>query len=178
MKGGGGAIYILCFKLYKNGIFIFKFIYYRNQKTDSKKINRKKIRIRQKRSFNKKVITIIAIKLVCILLQSILQKNPRQKNKLKEFRFKTVPGINHLCLDCAERYESQDYCCYCETIYFESTDGQDGKVWIMCEECEKWSHLDCEQKYQSKNINELLEDDKYVHMCQICKKKPKVPVSK
>jgi hypothetical protein len=47
------------------------------------------------------------------------------------------------------QYEKESYCFYCKQIYFDFSD--DGKEWIMCDECERWVHTECADYYPNTN---------------------------
>ena len=47
----------------------------------------------------------------------------------------------NLCHDCMSQYKKEFYCLYCKQIYSDNSD--DGKEWIMCDECERWVHSEC-----------------------------------
>lgn len=50
------------------------------------------------------------------------------------------------CEYCIEAYKRNQKCDYCQQVYFDSADDadMDGKKWIECSRCKKWSHTDCE----------------------------------
>lgn len=54
-----------------------------------------------------------------------------------------------LCEKCYKAYSSGNYCYYCHTVYREYEHGTqyyDRKKWIQCDYCQKWHHMQCEEK--------------------------------
>jgi hypothetical protein len=62
---------------------------------------------------------------------------------------------------CIRQYEKDSYCLYCKQIYFDFSD--DGKEWIMCDECERWVHTECADFFPSTNTAAIFN-------CLKCKK--------
>ena len=61
--------------------------------------------------------------------------------KLTKYNLTHENDPNNLCRECKELYNKELYCLYCKQIYSDNTD--DGKEWIMCDECERWVHTEC-----------------------------------
>ena len=54
-----------------------------------------------------------------------------------------------LCEKCYAAYKLGNYCYYCNIIYrdFEfNTQYYDKKKWIQCDYCQRWQHIQCEEK--------------------------------
>lgn len=78
-----------------------------------------------------------------------------------------------LCEKCYEAYKLENYCFYCNAIYrnFQFNEQYyDRKKWILCEYCEKWQHMQCEEKKGVyKNIEKLALDKNFKYMCPFCR---------
>ena len=78
-----------------------------------------------------------------------------------------------LCEKCYEAYKQESYCFYCNAIYrnFQFNEQYyDRKKWILCEYCEKWQHMQCEEKKGIyKNIEKLAMDKNFKYMCPFCR---------
>lgn len=57
---------------------------------------------------------------------------------------------------CAEAYKGNQFCVFCKQIYLENgvNADADGKAWIECDKCKKWGHMECEEKYRKKDIQQ------------------------
>ena len=79
-----------------------------------------------------------------------------------------------LCEKCHKAYASGNYCYYCNTIYREyeyGTQYYDKKKWIQCDYCQKWQHIQCEEKKgKYENIEELSLNPNFKYMCPFCRK--------
>lgn len=79
-----------------------------------------------------------------------------------------------LCEKCYDAYKLENYCYYCNSIYrnFQFNEQYyDRKKWILCEYCEKWQHMQCEEKKGIyKNIEKLAMDKNFKYMCPFCRK--------
>lgn len=79
-----------------------------------------------------------------------------------------------LCEKCFKAYSTGNYCYYCNTIYREyeyGTQYYDRKKWIQCDYCQKWHHMQCEEKKgKYENIEELSLNTNFKYMCPICRK--------
>jgi hypothetical protein len=64
-----------------------------------------------------------------------------QKFKNTKYNQTHENNVENLCPTCVKQYEKELFCFYCKQIYFDFTD--DGKEWIMCDECERWVHTEC-----------------------------------
>lgn len=78
-----------------------------------------------------------------------------------------------LCKKCYEAFKLENYCYYCNAIYrnFQFNEQYyDRKKWILCEYCEKWQHMQCEEKKGVyKNIEKLAMDKNFNYMCPFCR---------
>lgn len=44
-----------------------------------------------------------------------------------------------ICKPCFEAYKANQYCHFCQQIYFDNdSNANDDKDWIECEECKHW----------------------------------------
>ena len=79
-----------------------------------------------------------------------------------------------LCEKCYKAYSSGNYCYYCHTVYREYEHGTqyyDRKKWIQCDYCQKWHHMQCEEKKgKYENIEELSLNSNFKYMCPFCRK--------
>ena len=79
-----------------------------------------------------------------------------------------------LCEKCYKAYSSGNYCYYCHTVYREYEHGTqyyDRKKWIQCDYCQKWHHMQCEEKKgKYENIEELSTNSNFKYMCPFCRK--------
>ncbi|CAD8100444.1 unnamed protein product [Paramecium sonneborni] len=113
------------------------------------------------------------------LQQKISCQNNNCQNKRKnlnetQFKDKTIL----LCNRCLNNFHSNNYCEYCIQIY-DPTLGyeMDDKQWIMCEKCNRWNHVDCEQTLGQQNLTKITHQTKY--QCSQCQKNIKLqPKSK
>ena len=83
----------------------------------------------------------------------------------------------HLCMNCYQAFQKEQYCYYCGIIYREYKGKKgfnDNKTWIACEYCSHWEHLQCEEMNGLfKNLSVLIKDNKFKYMCPICREKEK-----
>ena len=79
-----------------------------------------------------------------------------------------------LCEKCYKAYSSGNYCYYCHSVYREYEHGTqyyDRKKWIQCDYCQKWHHMQCEEKKgKYENIEELSLNANFKYMCPFCRK--------
>ena len=79
-----------------------------------------------------------------------------------------------LCEKCYKAYSSGNYCYYCHSVYREYEHGTqyyDRKKWIQCDYCQKWHHMQCEEKKgKYENIEELSLNSNFKYMCPFCRK--------
>ena len=79
-----------------------------------------------------------------------------------------------LCEKCYKAYSSGNYCYYCHSVYREYEHGTqyyDRKKWIQCDYCQKWHHMQCEEKKgKYENIEELSLNTNFKYMCPFCRK--------
>ena len=79
-----------------------------------------------------------------------------------------------LCEKCYKAYSSGNYCYYCHCVYREYEHGTqyyDRKKWIQCDYCQKWIHMQCEEKKgKYENIEELSLNTNFKYMCPFCRK--------
>jgi hypothetical protein len=92
-------------------------------------------------------------------------------------RIKTIKArATLLCADCSNAYKNGQYCYYCHTIYRDNLSEayNDNKTWIMCDYCESWHHMQCEEaKGTYTNISNLVNDPQFKYMCFNCRNKSK-----
>ena len=77
-----------------------------------------------------------------------------------------------LCEKCHNAYKLGNYCYYCNIIYrdFEfNTQYYDKKKWIQCDYCQRWQHIQCEEKKgKYSNVEELAMNPNFKYMCPFC----------
>ena len=77
-----------------------------------------------------------------------------------------------LCEKCYAAYKLGNYCYYCNIIYrdFEfNTQYYDKKKWIQCDYCQRWQHIQCEEKKgKYNNVEELAMNPNFKYMCPFC----------
>ena len=117
-------------------------------------------------SFNKKCENKIC---------TYLADNPHKLFYSKFFASTSYKSKNlWLCEKCYKAYASGNYCYYCNTIYREYEHGTqyyDKKKWIQCDYCQKWQHMQCEEKKgKYENIEELSLNSNFKYMCPFCRK--------
>ena len=92
--------------------------------------------------------------------------------------FSYKPQSLFLCRDCFEAFRLGNYCYFCNVIYRDFAFNQqyyDRKKWILCEYCQKWQHMQCEEKKgKYKNIEELAMNANFKYMCPFSRKENKV----
>ncbi|CAK69191.1 unnamed protein product (macronuclear) [Paramecium tetraurelia] len=83
--------------------------------------------------------------------------------------------ILFFCDKCSKLYNKGNFCDFCEQVY-GSYDDEAG--WVQCDQCQKWNHIACEQKYRNQNIENEPETTPY--HCLTCSKniKKTKPVKK
>lgn len=88
--------------------------------------------------------------------------------------FSYKPQTMWLCDKCFAAYKLGNYCYFCNVIYRDFEFNQqyyDRKKWILCEYCQKWEHMQCEEKKgKYKNIEELALNSNFKYMCPFCRK--------
>ena len=79
-----------------------------------------------------------------------------------------------LCEKCYNAFKLGNYCYYCNIIYrdFEfNTQYYDKKKWIQCDYCQRWQHIQCEEKKgKYNNVEELAMNPNFKYMCPFCRK--------
>ena len=77
-----------------------------------------------------------------------------------------------LCEKCYNAFKLGNYCYYCNIIYrdFEfNTQYYDKKKWIQCDYCQRWQHIQCEEKKgKYSNVEELAMNPNFKYMCPFC----------
>lgn len=77
-----------------------------------------------------------------------------------------------LCSKCYTAWKLGQYCYYCNIIYRDFSFNQqyyDNKTWIECDYCQKWTHLECEEKKgKLNNIKKLIKNEAFKYMCPFC----------
>ena len=68
-----------------------------------------------------------------------------------------------LCNACGLKYSKYQYCPYCNYIYYKGEDWNSKYVWISCDNCPRWVHVDCEKKHKH---GTFYYDNKY--LCPTC----------
>ena len=79
-----------------------------------------------------------------------------------------------LCVTCYKAWRNNQYCYYCDVIYVDgsSSNYNDPKNWVMCDFCDMWQHIKCEEdKGHYQNLSNLIEDSQFKYMCPTCRKK-------
>ncbi|KAL4497285.1 hypothetical protein ABPG72_011220 [Tetrahymena utriculariae] len=49
------------------------------------------------------------------------------------------------CDLCCQRYQEKHFCYYCQQVYFDDYNIDD-REWILCDTCDRWCHLHCEEE--------------------------------
>jgi hypothetical protein len=78
------------------------------------------------------------------------------------------------CRPCSEAITLKQYCDYCKQIYRDTAHKNaivDGEDWILCEECKRWTHIQCEAKNGREDIELLILDPKFTYSCKDCSSK-------
>ena len=106
---------------------------------------------------------------------TFLADNPHKLFQAKFFASTSYKPKNlWLCEKCYKAYSSGNYCYYCHTVYREYKHGTqyyDRKKWIQCDYCQKWHHMQCEEKKgKYENIEELSLNANFKYMCPFCRK--------
>ena len=91
-------------------------------------------------------------------------------NSIKEKRRISIKGMKtqerKLCEKCCEAVDKSNFCYYCNAIYRDEL--TDNAVWVKCEFCCRWVHVDCEvtkgKKYSTKEELGKVND----YMCPVC----------
>ncbi|CAD8115504.1 unnamed protein product [Paramecium primaurelia] len=107
------------------------------------------------------------------LQQKISCQNNNCQNKRKKLNETQINGQTILlCNRCINNFNSNNYCEYCIQIY-DPTLGyeMDDKQWIMCEKCNRWNHVECEQSQGKQNLIKITYQTQY--LCSQCHKKIK-----
>lgn len=78
-----------------------------------------------------------------------------------------------LCEKCYLAWKQEHYCYYCNVIYRDFSFNQqyyDQKIWIQCDYCERWQHIQCEEnKGNLCNIEEMNRDEDFKYKCPFCR---------
>ncbi len=79
-----------------------------------------------------------------------------------------------LCEKCYNAFKLGNYCYYCNIIYRDfdfNTQYYDKKKWIQCDYCQRWQHIQCEEKKgKYNNVEELAMNPNFKYMCPFCRK--------
>jgi hypothetical protein len=79
-----------------------------------------------------------------------------------------------LCPQCTLAFSQKQYCQYCKQIYRDTSPTNaivDGLDWIQCEDCRRWTHIQCEAKNSKADIEMLIHDPKFNYYCAACSKR-------
>lgn len=78
-------------------------------------------------------------------------------------------------MTCQDAYNKNQFCDFCKQIYYDgNSEVTDGKEWVVCDQCEKWNHVDCViHESTDPKIKEKLADDGYKYFCLTCTKNKK-----
>lgn len=60
-------------------------------------------------------------------------------------KVKMSAGFKWMCGLCEKAFKNNQFCSFCETLYFLEA-GSDNKVWIGCDLCDRWVHMDCDER--------------------------------
>ncbi|GAB5372934.1 hypothetical protein AAMO2058_001706900, partial [Amorphochlora amoebiformis] len=79
-----------------------------------------------------------------------------------------------LCNGCGIALSQEKFCPHCEQVYRQSNkNGFDGKEWISCVNCTRWSHVECEARNWSLQITDIYEQTKksldVMYLCAECR---------
>jgi hypothetical protein len=90
-------------------------------------------------------------------------------------RVKNKNNVMNLCTTCAEAWNNKQFCYYCNVIYADNATTScyyDTKNWVMCDYCEMWQHIQCEEiQGFYLNFGQLLEEKEFKYMCPLCRRK-------
>lgn len=78
-----------------------------------------------------------------------------------------------LCSVCTNAYDQKQFCEFCSQIYLENTNelsALDGKEWAQCEDCERWTHVDCLGREYNKTRDEVVAAS-FKYICCECNDK-------
>ena len=106
---------------------------------------------------------------------AVVVDNPNNIYHLKFMANQSVKVHSQwLCDKCYKAFQLGNYCYYCNMIYREFSFNQqyyDRKKWIQCDYCQKWQHMQCEErKGKFSNIEELALNQNFKYMCPFCRK--------
>mmetsp|Transcript_16458 Transcript_16458/g.22977 ORF Transcript_16458/g.22977 Transcript_16458/m.22977 type:complete len:471 (+) Transcript_16458:29-1441(+) len=78
------------------------------------------------------------------------------------------------CRKCAISYDNDRFCARCHQIYRQQdSDGFDGKEWLECSECLRWTHVECEVSCgfsQAPSLySEYKENGEVLYLCPHCR---------
>ncbi|CAK87266.1 unnamed protein product (macronuclear) [Paramecium tetraurelia] len=104
------------------------------------------------------------------LQQQISCQNNNCQNKRKNLNETQIKGKTVLlCNRCLSNFHSNNYCEFCIQIYDPNLGYEmDDKQWIMCEKCNRWNHVECEQSQGKQNLIKITHHTKY--RCSQCHK--------
>lgn len=96
-----------------------------------------------------------------------------QNTKEEGWTRRKIQGkLTELCKECSQAYKQKQYCDYCKQIYTDTSDTGaivDGLDWIQCEQCKRWTHIQCECKEGTYKI-EILSKPEIRYHCRDCRK--------
>jgi hypothetical protein len=81
---------------------------------------------------------------ICPISEQKIAKNPKVLNSAKKVVLRKVviqeEDERWYCLKCLKAHNESLFCYYCSQIYFVGAPEleDDGKVWVLCDDCDKW----------------------------------------
>ena len=155
--------------LFENGEINMDYINGRNKlKIDTEKLS---LALNNISEVNDKNFTKKCDNKICIFLAD---------HPLKLFQAKFFASTSYkpknlwFCEKCYKAYFSGNYCYYCNTVYREyeyGTQYYDRQKWIQCDLCQKWHHIQCEEKKgKYENIEKLSKNNNFKYICPFCSK--------
>jgi hypothetical protein len=81
---------------------------------------------------------------ICPISENKIPKTPKVQNLMKRVVLRKVffeeNDERWYCIKCLKTHNDSLYCYYCGQIYFVSEENleDDGKAWILCDDCDKW----------------------------------------
>ncbi|MCQ2818246.1 MAG: hypothetical protein MJ252_13345 [archaeon] len=99
---------------------------------------------------------------------TLLTKGQIHIANLKSAKFSRMK----LCSKCFQAFQKGQYCYYCGIIYREYKGKKgfnDHKIWIACDYCNNWEHIQCEEKFgMFRNLSSLIHNKNFKYKCPVC----------
>ncbi|KAL4447140.1 hypothetical protein ABPG74_013992 [Tetrahymena malaccensis] len=72
-------------------------------------------------------------------------KKPNANGQYKQAKLEKTGEKVTFCDVCCQRYQEKHFCYYCQQVYFDDYNIDD-REWILCDTCDRWCHLHCEEE--------------------------------